>query len=192
MAASNLPTTRFGDTITLALRACGCEQLTSDEVWGHDYATIASLWLRATYQRRGLRTHTITLPLQACSCEQVSSDEVWGHDYVTIAGLWLGATYQRRGLGTRLRYHRDLVAESNLPTTRFGDTITLPSQACVAASNLPANSKKNLRVYKGFRVQDDSRLGFKTTRVWSCSYLEYFWLPGPVHAHSQALPRPSP
>ena len=86
MAVSNLPATRFGDTITL--------------------------------------------PSQACSCEQVSSDEVWGHDYVTIAGLWLGATCQRRGLGTRLRYHRELVAERNLPTTRFGDTITLPSQAC--------------------------------------------------------------
>ena len=37
---------------------------------------------------------------------------------------------QRPGLGTRLRYHRKLAAASNSPATRFGNTITLPSQAC--------------------------------------------------------------
>ena len=169
MALSNLQTTRFGDTMTLASRACGREQLTGDEAWGH-------------------------------FC-------------VTIASLLLSAIYRRRGLGTRLRYHRKLVAVSNIPATRFGDTITLPSQACgceqltndvvwghdyvtiaslCGCEQLTSEFEKNFRVYIGFRVQDDSRLGFKTTRVWSYSYLEYFWLPGPVHAHSQALPRPSP
>ena len=45
MTMRNLPATRFGDTITLPSQACGCEQHTNDEVWGHDYVAIASLWL---------------------------------------------------------------------------------------------------------------------------------------------------
>ena len=124
MAVTNLPATRFGDTATLPSHACGCEQLTNDEVWRHDYVTIASLWLRATYQRRGLGTRL------HYRRKLLASDEVWGHDYVTIASLWLRATYQRRGLGTLSLYHRKLVAVCNLLATRFGDTITLPSQAC--------------------------------------------------------------
>ena len=108
VAVINLPATRFGDTITLSSQACGCEQLTSGERFGD----------------------TITPPSHTCACEQFTSDEVWGHDYVTIASLWLGTTYPRRGLGTRLRYHRKLVAVINLPATRFGDTITIPSRAC--------------------------------------------------------------
>eukprot|EP00439_Symbiodinium_sp_Y106_P031974 s6370_g3.t2 len=70
---------------------------------------------------------TITLPSQACGRGQLS-DDAWGHEYVTIASLWPWATW-RRCLGTRLRYHRKLVAVSNL-ATMLGDTITLPSQAC--------------------------------------------------------------
>ena len=150
VGASNLPATRFADTITLPSQAYNYEQLNIDEVWGHVYVSIASLWwLRATYQRYGLgirlRFHrkrvtvsnlpmtwfgdTITLLSQACDYEQLASDENWGHDYITIGSLWLWATYQRRNLGIRLRYHRKFVAMSNLPATRFGDTITLASQA---------------------------------------------------------------
>ena len=117
VAVSNLPATRFGDTITLPSQACGCEHLTSDEVWSHEnvyYVAIASLWMRATI-----------------------SDEVREHGYVTIASLWLRATYQRRGLGTRLRYHRKLVALSNLPATRLGTRLR-DHRKLVAVSNLPA------------------------------------------------------
>ena len=72
----------------------------------------------------------MTLASRACGREQLTGDAVWGHFCVTIASLLLSAIYRRRGLGTRLRYHRKLVAVSNIPATRCGDTITLPSQAC--------------------------------------------------------------
>ena len=39
--------TMLGDTITLPSQACGRGQL-SDDAWGHDYVTIASLWPWAT------------------------------------------------------------------------------------------------------------------------------------------------
>ena len=105
-----------GTRIASPSEACGGEQLASDVVWGHDYVTIASLWLGASY-----------------------SDAFCGHDYVTIASLWLRATYHRRGLRTRLRYHRKLVAVSNLISTRFGDRIGLRyHHKVVAVSNLPA------------------------------------------------------
>ena len=133
--------TRFGDTTTLPSQACGCEQLTSDQVWGRGSGT------RLRYRRklvavRNLPTTrfggTTTLPSQACGFEQLTSDEVWRHDSVTIASLWLRASYQRRGLGTRLRYHRKLVAVSKLTATSFEDTTTLPShhRKLVAVSNL--------------------------------------------------------
>eukprot|EP00439_Symbiodinium_sp_Y106_P046995 s2112_g6.t1 len=70
VTVSNLPATRFGDTVTLPMQICGWEQISSDEIWGHDYVTVA-----------------------ICGWEQLSSDEIWGHDYVTIASLWLRATY---------------------------------------------------------------------------------------------------
>ena len=110
----------LGGTIALPSQAGGCEQVTSEDVWGHDCVTIAGLWQRATYQRRCLGTRlrylrrlvavnylpakmfgdTIAIPSQACGCEQLTSDDVWGHDCVTISGVL------------------------------FGDTIALPSQAC--------------------------------------------------------------
>ena len=125
MIVSNLPATRFGVTITLSSQACGCEQLTSDEVCGHDddyvtiasfcwheltsdevwrydYVTITSLWLSATCG------DTIIFSSRACDSEQLTKDVVWGHDYVTIK----------------------LVTVSKLPATRIGDTLALPSQAC--------------------------------------------------------------
>ena len=81
---------------------------------------------------------TNMLPSQACGCEQLTSEEVWGHDYHTMACLWHLAPCQRRGSGTRLRYHRKFVAVSNLPVTRFGDTIMLPWQVIVTVSSIPA------------------------------------------------------
>ena len=39
---NNLPAKGFEDTITLPSQACGCEQLTGEKLWGHDYVTIAS------------------------------------------------------------------------------------------------------------------------------------------------------
>ena len=59
VALSGFPTTRFGDTITFSSQAC-------DEVWRHDYVTIA-----------------------ACGCEQLPSDAVSGNNYITIASLLL-------------------------------------------------------------------------------------------------------
>ena len=122
--------TRFGDTTTLPSEACGCEQLTSDLIWGRGSGT------RLRYRRKLVAVRNlpatrfgdmIVLPLQACGCEQLTNDEARGHNYVTIASLWLRASYQRRGLGTRLRYHRKLVAVSKLTATSFEDTTTLPS-----------------------------------------------------------------
>ena len=83
--------TMLGDTITLPSQACGRGQL-SDDSWGHDYVTIASLWPWATVRRcvgARLRYHrklvavgnlatmlgdTITLPSQACGRGQLSDD----------------------------------------------------------------------------------------------------------------------
>ena len=113
--------------IMLPSQACGCEQVSSEEVGG----------TRLRYHRKLVAVSTLpakrfgdtnTLPSQACGCEQLTSEEVWGHDYHTMACLWRLAPCQRRGSGTRLRYHRKFVAVRNLPVTRFGDTITLPWQ----------------------------------------------------------------
>ena len=52
------------------------EQVNSEEVWRHDYVSIASLRLWAS---------KLTVRL----CEQVNSEEVWRHDYVSIASLRL-------------------------------------------------------------------------------------------------------
>eukprot|EP00439_Symbiodinium_sp_Y106_P036805 s6370_g4.t1 len=94
----------FGDTITLPSQAGGRERL-SDDAWGHDYVTIASLWPWATLRRclgTRLCSHrklvavsnlatmlggTITLPSQACGRGQLS-DDAWGLDFVTIASLF--------------------------------------------------------------------------------------------------------
>ena len=67
----------LGDTMALESHVCGCEQLTSDDVWGHDCVTISGV----------LFGDTIALPSQACDCEQLTSEDVWGHDCVTIASL---------------------------------------------------------------------------------------------------------
>ena len=47
VAVSNLPATRFVGTITLASQACCCQQLTNDEIAGHDddYVSIANFLL---------------------------------------------------------------------------------------------------------------------------------------------------
>ena len=139
----------WGHAITLPSQACGRGQL-SDDAWGHTYVTVArcrklvavgnlATMLGDTItlpsqacgrgQLRDLATmlgDTITLPSQACGRGQLS-DDAWGHDYVTIASLWPWATY-RRCLGTRLRYHRKLVAVGNL-ATMLGDRITF----CIAS-----------------------------------------------------------
>ena len=118
--------------ITLPSQACGCEQVSSEEVGG----------TRLRYHRKLVAVSTLPagtrIPSQACGCEQLTSEEVWGHDYHTMACLWHLAPCQRRGSGTRLRYHRKFVAVSNLPVTRFGDTITLPWQVIVTVSSIPA------------------------------------------------------
>ena len=161
--------------------ACGCEQLTRDEVWGHDYVTIAKLVAVSNVPATRFGD-TITCPSQACSCERLTGDEVWGHGYVTIASLWLGPSYQRRRLGTRLRYHRKLVSVSNLrlryhgklvagsklPATRFGDTITLPSQACGCEQHTSDE-------VWGTRLRYHRKLvalsNLQTTKVWGHDYV---------------------
>ena len=84
-------------TITLPSQACGCQQLTSDEVWRHDYVAIASLWQRATYQRRDLRA-------RFCYHRKlVAVSNLLSTRFGDITRLWLWATCQRRGLRPRLR-----------------------------------------------------------------------------------------
>ena len=68
MAVSILPATGILGTIALVFQPCCCEQLTNDEVRGHDdeYDIIAIFY-----------------------SDQLTSDEVWGNDYVIIASLWM-------------------------------------------------------------------------------------------------------
>ena len=132
----------LGGTIALPSQAGGCEQVTSEAVWGHDCVTIAGFWQRATYQRRCLGTRlrylrrlvavnylpakmfgdTIAIPSQACGCEQLLGERCLGtrlhynHKFVTVSNS------PAKTFGTRLCYHRRLVAVNYLLAKMLGGT----------------------------------------------------------------------
>ena len=107
VAVSNLPATRFEDMILLASQAYDCEQLANHVVWGHEYVITASVWLRATYQRRDLGTRFR-----------------YHRKFVAVSDL------PATRAGDTIHDYRKLVAANILPVTKSEDTITLPSQAC--------------------------------------------------------------